>query len=265
MAVDGDLSTSWQTAKATGANKPLSEMITVDLGSVASIGTVVLEWDSRYAIDYVIQVSVDNNNWSTVATITGGDGGRDEISLGSVSAQYVRLEATNWTSDAFRLWLNEFELYAPGTMPPGPAAVQQTSTANTVASGTTSTETTLAFQSGTDSTDSFHISNLADVAYSVGPGVWQAAVLITAQDNAGNPVAGATVTGDWGGDYSGSASCVTGADGRCHVDSALLTSSVRELSFTVTGATHAQLTYQPAYNQDADGDSDGTTIVVSRP
>ena len=64
----------------------------------------------------------------------------------------------------------------------------------------------------------------------------------------------ATVSGTW---TAGAAdTCVTGADGRCSVTSDNLNrKKVGNVTFTVTGVTHATLTYQPGV----------TSIAVLRP
>jgi hypothetical protein len=49
MAVDGSLSTQWQTEKAKGKNRLSSEWIEVDLGSVQDVSQVILEWDAYFA------------------------------------------------------------------------------------------------------------------------------------------------------------------------------------------------------------------------
>ncbi len=37
------------------------------------------------------------------------------------------------------------------------------------------------------------------------------------------------------------------------------------MTMTVTDIVHAKLTYEPNDNTDADGDSDGTTIIINKP
>jgi hypothetical protein len=36
------------------------------------------------------------------------------------------------------------------------------------------------------------------------------------------------------------------------------------VTFTIVSATHATLTYKPANNHDPDGDSNGTTVSVTK-
>ncbi len=109
-AVDGALTTHWRTKKGSALS---SEWIVVDLGSSVSISQVQLEWDSvgRYATSYTIQTSPDNINWTTVATLTGQNGGNDTITFTAVNARYVKMDSTAWTSNSERNYLDEIEIY----------------------------------------------------------------------------------------------------------------------------------------------------------
>ena len=85
----------------------------VDLGSSVNISQVQLDWDSvgRYATSYTIQISPDNINWTTVATLTGQNGGNDTITFTAVMARYVKMNSTAWTSNSERNYLDEIEIY----------------------------------------------------------------------------------------------------------------------------------------------------------
>jgi len=107
-AVDGNVTTYWRTAK--GSSLP-AEWIVIDLGSSQSISTVKLNWNVYYAVNYTLQVSTDNVNWTTKFTTTTGDGGLDTITFASSSARYVKLDSTLWNNSAERIRLNELEIY----------------------------------------------------------------------------------------------------------------------------------------------------------
>jgi hypothetical protein len=77
-------------------------------------------------------------------------------------------------------------------------------------------------------------------------------------------VANATVNGSWSNGTSGTGSCVTNASGQCTVSKNNLGGNVSSVTFTVTGVTHANNTYQSGANHDSDGDSNGTSIVVAK-
>ena len=112
-AVDGNMTTYWRSLKRSSLP---SEWIIVDLGSSTTISRVELEWWSSgtvygHATAYTIQVSQDNINWTTVATLTGGDGGNDTLSFAPVAARYVKMDSTAWSNSTERNYLYEFEIY----------------------------------------------------------------------------------------------------------------------------------------------------------
>ena len=77
---------------------------------------------------------------------------------------------------------------------------------------------------------------------------------------------GAVVTGSWSGGATGAATCTTNIAGLCNVSAnGLLMDSVPSVRLTVNGVSLAGYNYSPVGNHDPDGESDGTSIVVSRP
>src|SRR6476646_1087591 len=69
-AVDGDSSTRW--ASAAGADP---QWIYVDLGAVAHISRVRLQWDASCATAYEIDTSNDHATWTRVYSTASGKGG----------------------------------------------------------------------------------------------------------------------------------------------------------------------------------------------
>lgn len=111
MAVDGNLTTYWQSERASGQNNLPDEWIEVDLGENALLDQIVFEWNQYYATSYIIQVSMDQENWSGIYITYTGDGGRDTITFAPVSARYVRLDTTAWSNRMQRCWVNEFQIF----------------------------------------------------------------------------------------------------------------------------------------------------------
>ncbi len=107
-----------------------------------------------------------------------------------------------------------------------------------------------------------HVGDL-DRASTLQPGSWTAIVTITVHDSSHNPVANATASGSWSN--GGTVSCTTAPSGACTVSKAGLLKIPASVTFTVVNVTHATLSYQSADNHDPDGDSNGTSITVSRP
>lgn len=115
-AVDGDAATRW--ASAEGADP---QWIQVDLGAVATISRIRLNWEVAYAASYRIEFSTDGTSWTTRYTTSSGAEGIKEITSATGPARYVRVFGTErGTPYGYSLW--EFEVFGEGgtTPPPGP-------------------------------------------------------------------------------------------------------------------------------------------------
>ena len=112
---DGDTTTRWSSGFTD------DQWIAVDLGSVQSVGKVVLNWENAYATDYLIEVSIDGQTWQTADENPAGTGGIETRVFPAVSARYVRMHGVKRaTGYGYSLW--ELGVYAPdatGTAPPG--------------------------------------------------------------------------------------------------------------------------------------------------
>ncbi|MGA5180020.1 discoidin domain-containing protein [Streptomyces pseudogriseolus] len=119
-AVDGNLTgTRW----ASRWSDP--QWFQVDLGQRSDLSRVVLTWEGAYGRSYLIQASDDGTDWRTLQTVTGGDGGTDELAV-TGSGRYVRMLGTERSGGyGYSLW--EFQVYgsADGT-PPATGAVEVT-------------------------------------------------------------------------------------------------------------------------------------------
>ncbi|MFC7244409.1 glycosyl hydrolase [Catellatospora aurea] len=106
-AVDGNTTTTrWSSAFSD------PQTIRVDLGQTYSISRVRLVWEAAYGSAYQIQTSPDGNTWTTIRSVTGGDGGVDDLTGLTGSGRYVRVNATT-RATAWGYSLFEFEVYAP--------------------------------------------------------------------------------------------------------------------------------------------------------
>jgi sugar phosphate isomerase/epimerase len=116
MAVDGNAGTRW----GSGWSEP--EWIAVDLGASYDLSRVVIDWETAFASGYEIQTSPDGETWTTVHTVTDGDGFFDDIDL-SGTGRHVRLYATERATQwGFSLY--ELEIYGtPSGGPPTPEPV----------------------------------------------------------------------------------------------------------------------------------------------
>ena len=118
----------------------------------------------------------------------------------------------------------------------------------------TATATTAAQPPQGDTT--MHLSALSGASATNGRNGWKATVTIGIANNDG-PVANATVSATWS--TGGTASCVTASSGTCSVATGRLANNVPSTTLTVSGVTHATLTYQPAANVV------GSSVTVNKP
>jgi hypothetical protein len=104
LATDGNTGTRWSSLFTD------PQWISVDLGATRSVSRVRLNWEAAYGKAYRVEVSTDNQNWSTVNTQPASDGGIDDITFTAANARYVRVtgtaRATQW---GYSLW--EMEVY----------------------------------------------------------------------------------------------------------------------------------------------------------
>ncbi|MFD8839405.1 discoidin domain-containing protein [Streptomyces griseofuscus] len=119
-AVDGDLTgTRW----ASQWND--QQWLQVDLGQESVLSRVVLTWETAYGKDYEIQASDNGIDWHVLKTVTGGDGGTDDLTV-SGTGRYVRMQGLTRSSGyGYSLW--EFQVYgspADTTPPPASGAVK---------------------------------------------------------------------------------------------------------------------------------------------
>jgi acyl-homoserine lactone acylase PvdQ len=103
-AVDQLGNTRW------GSDWSDNQWIYVDLGSAQQVGRAVLRWEAAYGKGYTIQVSSNATTWTTVATVTDGAGGTDNLDFTPTTARYVRMAGTSrGTQHGYSLY--EFEVY----------------------------------------------------------------------------------------------------------------------------------------------------------
>jgi hypothetical protein len=112
-AVDGNGASRWASAYSD------AQWIYQDLGGLFTVSRVKLSWEAAYGRDYELQTSSDGNAWTTIKSVTGGDGGVDEYSGLNQQARYVRMNGKKrGTAWGYSLW--EFQVYGSGstTTPP---------------------------------------------------------------------------------------------------------------------------------------------------
>ena len=102
-ATDGNTNTRWSSAFSD------PQWLQVDLGSVATISQVVLDWEAAYATAFQIQTSTDGNTWTSIYSTSTGTGGTQTLNV-TGSGRYVRMYGTaRATGYGYSLW--EFQVY----------------------------------------------------------------------------------------------------------------------------------------------------------
>ena len=69
-----------------------------------------LSWEAAFASAYQIQASADGASWTTLKTVSGGDGGSDDHTGLSASARFIRIYATQ-RATPYGASLFELEIY----------------------------------------------------------------------------------------------------------------------------------------------------------
>jgi len=85
-AVDGNPSTQWRSA-----DSDINPTISIDLGNFYKLNSFKLSWSTSYATSYTIQISDDGSNYTTVRTLSGQNGGDDDIVGLSKTSRFVRV------------------------------------------------------------------------------------------------------------------------------------------------------------------------------
>ncbi|MFD1050514.1 discoidin domain-containing protein, partial [Kibdelosporangium lantanae] len=129
-AVDGNLKTRW--ASVEGADP---QWLRVDLGETSTVHRVVLDWEAAYAKKYRLEISDDGVNFTTVTTVTDGNGGTDDLTGLSGHGRYLRLVGTTRaTSYGYSLWEIQAFGTTDSTQPPGDTGTPSGSTGATTSS-----------------------------------------------------------------------------------------------------------------------------------
>ncbi|MET0389694.1 MAG: discoidin domain-containing protein [Polyangiales bacterium] len=117
LAIDGDVTTRW------GAAVSSETWLQLDLGKAASVGGVVLHWEtsfghrhSDFAASYRVLASNDGRAWQTVFETSDGQGGLEHVFFPSVQARYLRLVSRPLSAD-WGLALFELEPLAAADAP----------------------------------------------------------------------------------------------------------------------------------------------------
>ena len=92
-AIDHDENTRWSSAFAD------DQSLTLDFGQSVSITRVKIDWERAHATQYLLQVSNDGANWTTIKTVTDSQGGVEDWSGLAGQGRYLRMQGVKRSSD----------------------------------------------------------------------------------------------------------------------------------------------------------------------
>jgi hypothetical protein len=110
LAIDGDSKTRWGGPFSAG------HWFQVDLGREASIGGLMIRWDSGFAASYLIQSSSDGKQWRTAFDTSDSPGDIEYVFFPTVKTRYLRLASKPRTAD-WMASMFEFEPIAASDVP----------------------------------------------------------------------------------------------------------------------------------------------------
>jgi CxxC motif-containing protein (DUF1111 family) len=100
-AIDHDDNSRWSSLAAD------DQYLTLDFGSSKTITRVHINWENAHATEYMLQVSDDNRNWTTIRTVTNSAGGVEDITDLNGQGQYLRMQgvkrSTNYGYSIFEI------------------------------------------------------------------------------------------------------------------------------------------------------------------
>ena len=206
---------------------------------------------------------VANAGSDQILTDTGGDGSEAVLLNGSGSTD------SDGTIVSY-VWRRGATVIALGATPAAvslPVGVHTITLQVTDDLGATATDTVdIAINAAPPppTPSSVHAGDIDAVA-SGDKNMWSAVLTVTVHNASHQPVAGATVTGTWGGALSGTGTCTTGSSGTCVITSGAVRKRDSTVTFTISGIAASSVTYAAGDNHDPDGSSTGTTIVIVKP
>ena len=110
LACDGKTDTRWSSQPSD------PQWLQIDMGAPATLCGLSLLWETAFASEYSIQVSMDGSAWKDAWSTKSGDGQTDEIYFQPVLAQFVKIvclkRGTGWGNSIF-----EIDLKGPDEAP----------------------------------------------------------------------------------------------------------------------------------------------------
>ena len=110
-AIDHNESTRWSSSFTDSSD------LTLDFGKVEVITRVRIQWENAHAAQYLLQVSNDESNWTTIHTANNSQGGTEDLGNLSGQGRYLRMQGIKRSS---QYGYSIFEIQALAGTPAAP-------------------------------------------------------------------------------------------------------------------------------------------------
>jgi CxxC motif-containing protein (DUF1111 family) len=118
-AIDHDMNTRW------GSGFTDNESLTLDYGQSVSITRVRIDWENAHALQYVLEVSDDGTNWTTLKSVDNSPGGTEDLTGLNGQGRYLRMRgikrSTNYGYSIFEIQAFSGTPEAPPQTDPPPS------------------------------------------------------------------------------------------------------------------------------------------------
>lgn len=110
-AIDHDPNTRWSSAFTD------DQWLTLDFGQSVAINRVHIVWENAHALQYLLQVSDDNEHWTTIKSVDASTGGTEDVAGLDGHGRYLRLQGVKRST---QYGYSIFEIQAFTGTPPTP-------------------------------------------------------------------------------------------------------------------------------------------------
>jgi CxxC motif-containing protein (DUF1111 family) len=112
-AIDHDNATRWSSAFSD------DQSITLDYGRSVSISRVRIDWERAHATQYLLQVSDDGSNWTTIKTVDNSAGDLEDWTGLNGQGRYLRMQGVKRSSQ-YGYSIFEIQAFSGTAAPPAP-------------------------------------------------------------------------------------------------------------------------------------------------
>ncbi len=112
-AVDHDENTRWSSGFTD------NQSLTLDYGKIVTISRVRIDWERAHAAQYLLQVSNDSSNWTTIKTVDNSQGGIEDWTHLNGQGRYLRMQGVT-RSSGYGYSIFEIQAFSGTSTDPAP-------------------------------------------------------------------------------------------------------------------------------------------------